>query len=231
MLTRRNRAGICLIALVILATACMQLFSRSQQMIAIPVICVVMIFAFAMALGAGGNERPFRNHSPDYGTVAAKLDEIEQEMKVVGLWQEEPLAPEKYNFTRAFAMDTMSYDQWLQFVFLPRVRDIISTKGKFPASSSVGAQAVREFDAYPNAGGLITLLSEFDRLFWGMQRRGQHSLRLTVRMGEAPGCPIAGFPSALACDPNQCLAAAYQTGSATTAERQGTRSRFAAQPP
>jgi len=85
MLTRRKRAGICLIALVILATGCMQLLSRSQQMIAIPAICVVMIFAFAMALGAGGNGRPIGSRGPDYGTVAAKLDEIEQEMKLVGL--------------------------------------------------------------------------------------------------------------------------------------------------
>jgi len=143
----------------------MQLLSRPQQMIAIPVICVVMIFAFAMALGTRGSGRPTGNHSPDYGLVAARLDEIEREMKLVGLWQEKPLAPEQYNFTRAFAMDTMSYDQWLQFVFIPRVREIISTKGKFPASSSVGAQAVREFDTYRNAERLITLLSEFDRLF------------------------------------------------------------------
>jgi len=114
---------------------------------------------------AGGSGRPVRNHNPDYEIVAAKADEIEQEMKRVGLWQEKPLAPEQYNFTSAFGMDTMSFDQWLQFVFLPRVREIISTRSKFPVSSSVGAQAVREFDGYPNAERLITLLSEFDRLF------------------------------------------------------------------
>src|SRR5215469_12765383 len=102
---------------------------------------------------------------PDYEVVAAKLGEIEQEMKRVGLWQEQPLKPEQYNFSKAFAMDTMSYDQWLQFIFVPRVKEIISTRGKFPASSSVGAQAVREFDTYRNAERLITLLSEFDRLF------------------------------------------------------------------
>ena len=105
------------------------------------------------------------NNRPDYRVVAAKADEIEREMKRAGLWQDKPLAPEQYNFTRAFGMDTMSYDQWLQFVFLPRVREIISTEGTFPASSSVGAQAVREFDGYPKAEALITLLCEFDGLF------------------------------------------------------------------
>jgi uncharacterized protein YqcC (DUF446 family) len=168
MQTGRKRSVICLIALAVLATVFGQFLSRSQQIIIIPALCVAMIFAFAMALGSGGGSAggsTIGRHGPDHRVVAAKLNEIELEMKRVGLWQEKPLAPEQYNFTSAFAMDTMTYDQWLQFVFLPRVRQIITTRGQFPESSSVGAQAVREFDTYPDARGLIALLSEFDRLF------------------------------------------------------------------
>jgi uncharacterized protein YqcC (DUF446 family) len=61
----------------------------------------------------------------------------------------------------------MAYSQWLQFVFVPNVRRIVETEGQFPASSSVGAQAVREFDGDPNADALISRLSEFDALFGG----------------------------------------------------------------
>jgi uncharacterized protein YqcC (DUF446 family) len=61
-------------------------------------------------------------------------------------------------------MDTMTFSQWLQFIFLPRVREAV-TSNSFPKSSSVGAQAVREFDGNPEADQLITLLSEFDDLF------------------------------------------------------------------
>jgi len=61
-------------------------------------------------------------------------------------------------------MDTMTFTQWLQFVFLPRVREAAAS-GEFPNSSSVGAQAVREFDGEPDADHLVTLLSEFDALF------------------------------------------------------------------
>jgi uncharacterized protein YqcC (DUF446 family) len=67
-------------------------------------------------------------------------------------------------FTQAFAMDTMTFTQWLQFVFIPRVREAAATN-QFPSTSSVGAQAVREFDGDPNAERLVTLLSEFDALF------------------------------------------------------------------
>ena len=48
---------------------------------------------------------------------------------------------------------------------MPRVRGIVDTKGAFPATSMVGAQACREFDGQPEASTLVRLLSEFDDLF------------------------------------------------------------------
>jgi len=89
---------------------------------------------------------------------------IEAEMRRIGFWQSEPLRPEQLEFTQAFAMDTMTFAQWLQFIFLPRVREAAASN-QFPSGSSVGAQAVREFDGSPEAGDLITLLAEFDALF------------------------------------------------------------------
>jgi uncharacterized protein YqcC (DUF446 family) len=97
--------------------------------------------------------------------VETKVGAIVGEMKKARLWQDQPLAPEQYNFTRAFAMDTMSYNQWLQFVFVPRVTELLRTSGEFPSSSSAGTQAIREFDGWPEAQGLVTLLCEFDRIF------------------------------------------------------------------
>ena len=97
-------------------------------------------------------------------TVVHYADQIESEMRSSGFWQNEPLRPEQLDFEQAFAMDTMSYAQWLQFIFLPRVREAVAAN-QFPSGSSVGAQAVREFDGAPDADRLVTLLSEFDALF------------------------------------------------------------------
>lgn len=83
-------------------------------------------------------------------------------MKRCGMWQDQPLPPEAYQFQRAFAMDTMAYSQWLQFVFIPRVRQIIAERGGFPSESSVGTQAIREFDGDDRATTLVGLLCEFD---------------------------------------------------------------------
>ena len=102
--------------------------------------------------------------TPLQENVTRYADEIEGEMRSIGMWQDQPLRPEQLNFKQAFGMDTMTFTQWLQFVFLRRVREAVAVND-FPSSSSVGAQAVREFSGNPDADRLITLLSEFDELF------------------------------------------------------------------
>lgn len=102
---------------------------------------------------------------PSYETVGQKIDQIEAEMKRIGIWSQNPIEPEKLNCKEAFCMDTMSFEQWLQFVLVPRVRSIIAERGEWPNGSAVGVMAVRNFDGFNEAGDLVTLLYEFDRLF------------------------------------------------------------------
>jgi len=97
--------------------------------------------------------------------IAESIAGIESEMKRIGYWSAEPLPAQAYQFTAAFAMDTMAFSQWLQFIFIPRVRQILEEQGSFPSDSMVGAHAVREFDGDENATTLVELLSKFDDLF------------------------------------------------------------------
>ena len=104
-------------------------------------------------------------NEPSRTDVAARLDAIEQELRRLGLWRIQPPPAEAFTFTMAFAMDTMSLEQWLQFVFLPRVHSILESGSRFPTSSSVGAHAAREFDGRQECDTLVSLLIDFDALF------------------------------------------------------------------
>jgi uncharacterized protein YqcC (DUF446 family) len=131
------------------------------------VIAMVGLMTLAIAVNPSNRRLPVRRaSSPSHAAVAQKIAEIEAEMRRLGLWQAEPLAPECYNFTQAFAADTMSIDQWLQFIFIPRVREIIERVGEFPPTSSVAPRVLREFDGSPfDITTLHLRLYEFDRLF------------------------------------------------------------------
>jgi uncharacterized protein YqcC (DUF446 family) len=102
---------------------------------------------------------------PDKARIKASIDEIEAEMKNAGVWSENPLPAEAYDFHEVFARDTMAYAQWLQFIFIPKVNEIIDdSNGQFPKRSQVGTQAIREFDGDDRAAELVSLLCQFDAL-------------------------------------------------------------------
>jgi len=100
-----------------------------------------------------------------YVEAANIIAEIEAEMKRIGYWRAEPLPRDAYDFHQAFAMESMTFSQWLQFILIPRVHQIIEQHGSFPANSMVAVQAIREFDGDENASQLVDLLGKFDRLF------------------------------------------------------------------
>jgi|SRR5579864_8994290 len=103
-----------------------------------------------------------RHNLDFYQIITNHADCIEQELRALGAWQTDPLPAAAYQSRQAFFADTMTFYQWLQFVLLPRVREIIGSGGEFPSESSVATYAIRELDGNDDAGALILALSEFD---------------------------------------------------------------------
>lgn len=79
------------------------------------------------------------------------------------MWQSGPL-PEGALASPETIWNTLSYEQWLQFVLIPRARKIITERGAFPERSFTGTGAVRNFDGRDEAEALTILLGELDRL-------------------------------------------------------------------
>lgn len=93
-----------------------------------------------------------------YGAIA---DSLEAELRRLGCWgSPAPAGP----VTGAFGQPDLAFTQWLEHVLVPRLREIAAGEAKPPGSSMVAAQAVREFDGWPEADGLIAVLQRLDDL-------------------------------------------------------------------
>lgn len=69
-----------------------------------------------------------------------------------------------FDSTMPFCVDTMSLPQWLQFVFLPRMQDIVDRQLPLPAAAGLHQYAEVCFQQQGNAyPALIALLAEIDR--------------------------------------------------------------------
>ncbi len=97
--------------------------------------------------------------------VLKKIAEIEAEMQQAGAWSDKPFNKKLLKDMGPFGGRTMPFENWLQFVLIPRTHEIIKNKEIFPQNSQVGTYAIKEFDGRNEYSKLISLLCEFDKLF------------------------------------------------------------------
>lgn len=100
--------------------------------------------------------------------VADSLLRIEIELRQLGVWEAVPPPLEALQSTQPFCVDTLEFTQWLQFVFVERMKVIIENDHPFPAVSGVAPMAEEHFRGRPESGlVLIRELQEIDRLLSG----------------------------------------------------------------
>jgi uncharacterized protein YqcC (DUF446 family) len=88
-----------------------------------------------------------------------QLNEIENEIKNLGLWVQSVSEPVQVN--SAFGGAEMPFEHWLALVFLPAARKAI-TENILPKRSQVGVAAMRNFDGSDEMNNLVSLLGKFD---------------------------------------------------------------------
>ncbi|AXM96478.1 YqcC family protein [Pseudomonas plecoglossicida] len=97
--------------------------------------------------------------------IADHLLLIERELQVQGWWGDEPPSDEALASTVPFAVDTMSFEQWLQWIFLQRMRIIIELGQPLPSASGILVMAETVFADRPEQSRVLRrLLAEFDQL-------------------------------------------------------------------
>lgn len=95
--------------------------------------------------------------------IARLLSDIEVEMRSAGLWQQKPPPADALASSVPFAMDRLSFPEWLQWIFLPRMREVVDNGQPLPARCQIAPAAEVYFsDSNIPGGRLLDLLSELD---------------------------------------------------------------------
>jgi len=103
-------------------------------------------------------------NSDIYKQAEEKAREIEDELRRLNRWSAEPLPPACFENMGEFGSNTMAFEQWIQFVLIPRIQEIVSSRGEFPENSSLSVYAIRIFNGDTRADYLTELLSQLDNL-------------------------------------------------------------------
>lgn len=95
--------------------------------------------------------------------LADLLLAIEAEMRRLDLWQAHSPDDEALASLMPFCHDTLHFEEWLQWVFLPKMKQVLETEEDFPASSEIAPLAELRLEQLPQqTDQLLELIGQFD---------------------------------------------------------------------
>ncbi len=97
--------------------------------------------------------------------IAEHLLLIERELRALGWWSEVPPSEHKLSSSEPFCVDTLEFEQWLQWIFLPRMKHILEQDMPLPNASGILEMAEMVYTTRQReTQNLQRLLAQFDRL-------------------------------------------------------------------
>ena len=83
--------------------------------------------------------------SERHNQLANLLFDLEKELRETQLWAEQSPPPEALLSKEPFSIDLLTFTEWLQFIFLPRMYATIEAASDLPQSCSIAPMAEQFF--------------------------------------------------------------------------------------
>lgn len=99
-----------------------------------------------------------------YSELADILLSLETVMRSQGLWQQQMPSGDALASQLPFCVDTLTFPQWLQFIFVVRIKYIIQREQAIPRTSSILPMAEGYFKSVTQSGEqVLEVLRDFDQ--------------------------------------------------------------------
>ena len=97
--------------------------------------------------------------------IAEQLLLIEGELRTQGWWDDVPPSAEALSSVEPFSVDTLDFHQWLQWVFLVKMKQILEHDLPLPNASGILEMAEMVYADLPQESlGLRDALKKYDQL-------------------------------------------------------------------
>lgn len=81
--------------------------------------------------------------------ICQLLDDLSAELQHIGLWSEQPPSVQQLSSREPFCVDTMPFEHWLQWLFIPKMRAMLNTNfNGMPHTSDIHTMATYVFKPY-----------------------------------------------------------------------------------
>lgn len=98
------------------------------------------------------------------------LQSLERELRLQGRWEPESPPAAALQSREPFAIDTLEFHQWLQWILVPRLQELLIRQLPLPDNCAIAPMSEEVYGDDDPAGKRITVIvGEIDHLLTGRQ--------------------------------------------------------------
>ncbi|TKB45952.1 YqcC family protein [Thalassotalea mangrovi] len=97
---------------------------------------------------------------------------LQDNLHELNLWQMDTPTAEQLASTQPFCVDTLRFEQWLQFIFIPKISEMIALNLPLPTQISLCPMAEESFKGVgEQAAKVINTIGDIDELMSGQRQQ------------------------------------------------------------
>jgi len=96
--------------------------------------------------------------------LAVVIERMESTMRASDQWEQEPPPERLLESPQPFCYDTLTFQQWLQWLMIPRMRQILNNYEELPEESAILPYAEEFVPERGHGRELLHLIERFDEL-------------------------------------------------------------------
>ena len=93
------------------------------------------------------------------------LEKLTTALQENGFWEAEPPSVEALGSSQPFAIDTLRCEQWLQWIFIPKLSQLIKMNMALPAAFEISPYVEEAMKDAKGQAAVFAVTRELDQLF------------------------------------------------------------------
>ncbi len=96
--------------------------------------------------------------------VAVLLQALSCALQEANLWSECPPSKRAMSSTAPFACDTMCFENWLQFIFIPKMEMLLVNNDPLPSNIAILPMAEEMLSSTPAVNEVVRVIAQLDEV-------------------------------------------------------------------
>ncbi|WP_105903029.1 YqcC family protein [Vibrio gangliei] len=98
----------------------------------------------------------------EYTELLDVIEQLEDQLIQLDLWESQAPSEQALNSAQPFALDELKPTQWLQWIFIPKMRELIDSESEVPIGFEISPYFEQSMGGDPHLDNFLPILQQLD---------------------------------------------------------------------